>query len=440
MTLTEAAFWTKRFGGIALVAGIVFIIVILIITLQPKQSMPSQYLTANYACTEKREEFLENRLEIPSLELASGSEMVFEINTDSGKIDSLPQIINVYKFDNPTQSLTAQAGAKILANKMGFNPDSIIRNGARSYVWEDIASKRVLEVEAKNLNFSLKTDSDYIREVSETGSLPTDQEAKITAATALRTLGLYTEDYAAGTPRYTYININPDGSFSKALSASEAELIRVDFVRNKSMITIQANLVGADDMVKTLTKRMGTEPTTTKEIINDERVDIYTFDTLVALPNSQNSNISVYVGVENKDKDLDLPMPSIYQIDYKYWPIETQACGTYELISPQYAIEMVQSGKGSLAYLYEKDGDYVSEYIPENVKKFIVNQDIYIVYYESYDELEYLQPVYLISGEVIFSDDTKGTFDIYYPAINYDIVQDKIDLPEPEIEKSNSIF
>ena len=50
MTLTEAAFWTKRFGVIAAVMFVIFVIIILILTLQPRQSLPDQYLTANYAC------------------------------------------------------------------------------------------------------------------------------------------------------------------------------------------------------------------------------------------------------------------------------------------------------------------------------------------------------------------------------------------------------
>ena len=105
MTLTEAAFWTKRFGIIAGGALLVFLVIVLIITTVNKgKNMPPAYLTANFACTEFKEEFLENKLSIPTLKLVEGSEMLFEIKTESGKIDSLPRIINVYKFSNPTES------------------------------------------------------------------------------------------------------------------------------------------------------------------------------------------------------------------------------------------------------------------------------------------------------------------------------------------------
>ncbi len=439
MTLTEAAFWTKRFGVIALGAFAIFLIVILLLTLRQEDAMPPEYLTANYACTEKREDFLSEKLEIPSLNLADGSEMVFEINTDTGKIESIPQIVNVYRFNNPTQSLSAQADAKILSKKLGFDPDSIIRRGTQSYVWVDRDTGRTLEIQAKNLNLSLKTDPAVIREALNTGNLPSEQEAKTRAANALRTLGIYTDDYSSGNHQTTYIDINPDGSFSKAASASEAELIRVDFVRKKSMITISSNIVGAETMVQTLSKKLPEAPAVESRIINDEKISISTFNTLVSFPQTQRSNISVYVGALYKGTKLNSSISTIYQIDYTYWPIEVDACGTYELISPQTAIEKIQSGEGSLAYLYEKGGDDVVEYTPQRVKKFLI-LDVNLVYYESWNESNYLQPVYVVSGEAILSNDTKALFDYYYPAINYSIVQDKIELPEPEIVESNSLF
>ncbi|HOV34665.1 MAG TPA: hypothetical protein PLS56_01585 [Candidatus Dojkabacteria bacterium] len=439
MTLTEAAFWTKRFGVIAIAGGIVFIIIVLVVTLRPRNQLPPKYLTANFACTENKEEFLEKaKIEIPSLPLASGSEMVFEISTDTGKIDSFQRVVNVYRFNNPTQSINSIGDAKALANKMGFDPDKIVKNGTKSYIWNDSTTGRTLEVQAKNLNFTLKTSTEAMRKATMDSFVPTEQEARTLAASALRSLGRYTSDYSSGAVRTTYIRIGADGSFTRAGSASEAHLIKVDFTRLKSLVTIPSNIVGANDMIKTLTKRLAIQPTQTTQLINDQRVQIYTFDTPVALPRTQDSNVTVYVGVETNTTDV---LPNIYEIDYTYWPVDVEACGTYELVSPQYALEMVQSGKGSLVYLYEKDGDYISEYQPKSVKKFIVNKEIFVVYYENYTEMDYMVPVYLISGEAIFTNDTKGEFEFYYPAINYDVIQNKIELPEPVVEtKSTSLF
>jgi len=434
MTLTEAAFWTKRFGVIALAMLGIFGIIVIILTATSSKSALPQYIAANYACTDTKEPFLENKLDIPSLQLTSGSGMYFELQTDSGKIDSLPNIINVYKFDNQIQSLSSQADAKILATKLGFTAEKITRNGTESYSWSD--THRTLTVLSKNLNFSMKTDTTYIRKIAAAGTIPTEQEAKSIATNFLRSVGFTTEDYANGTPTTTLINVNPDGSFSSASSLSEAELIRVDFNRKKSMITIPSNVVGATAMVDAFKKNLG-EPQTESTIINDEKIDIYTFNTAVTFLNTNKSNISVYVGVA-ADKNNKY-LSSVYQIDHTYWPIQETACGTYELINPNIAIEKIQAGEGSLVYLNDTKGDTVVDYTPRSVKKFTILY-VNLTYFESATEQQYLQPVYVISGEVIFSNDTKGEFDFYYPAIDYDNVQNKIVQPAPKTVTKSGIL
>jgi hypothetical protein len=436
MTLTEAAFWTKRFGVIAGVVVLVVGIMAIILTIDPQEEMPPQYMTANFACTETREEFLPYALEIPSLELANGSEMVFDIQTDSGKIDSLPNIINVYEFDNPTQSLNSQANAKIIANRLDFNPDAIVKNGTISYSWTDNIYHRELEVQAKNLNFTMTTDPDYIKSITRKTSVPSESEAKSLAVNFLRSNNLLEEDYSNGSPKTTYIRIDTDGSFIEAASASEADLIRVDLQRNKSMITIQANIVGADQMVASLTNKLGT-PNEESTILNDERIDIYTFNTPITFLNVNKSNISVYVGAEDEEKEGN---KNIYQVDYTNWPIESDACGTYELISPATAIEKVQAGEGSLIYLNELNGDSVIDYTPRTVKKFTI-QYVNLTYFETEGEQRFLQPQYIISGEAILEGDLKADFDFAYPAINYDIVQNKIELaPVEVVEETTGLF
>jgi len=434
MTLTEAAFWTKRFGVIALGMLGIFGIVVIILTSSSSKSALPQYISANYACTEKKEEFLGNKLEIPSLKLTAGSGMYFELQTDSGKIDALPSIINVYKFDNPIQSLSSQADAKILATKLGFTAEKITRNGTESYSWSD--TNRSLVVISKNLNFTMKTDTAYIRKIAATGTTPNEQEAKSIATNFLRGIGFTTKDYANGTPSTTLINVNPDGSFSSASSLSEAELVRVDFIRNKSMITIPSNVVGAKVMVDSFKKNLG-EPNTESTIINDEKIDIYTFNTAVTFLNTNKSNISIYVGVP-ADKNNKYTS-SIYQMDYTYWPIQEIACGTYELINPNIAIEKIQAGEGSLVYLNDTKGDTVVDYAPRSVKKFTILY-VNLTYFESSSEQQFLQPVYVISGEVIFSNDTKGEFDFYYPAIDYDNVQNKIEQPAPKVVEKKGLL
>lgn len=438
MTLTEAAFWTKRFGVIALGVLVVLILAVLALTYEGPTKPPQQYITATFACTETKEEFLAtNQLEIPSLTLAENSERVFQINTDSGKINTLPKIVNVYKYNNPTQVWDARSRATSLATKMGFEADKISREKEGYYEWENAVSKKTLIVDAKNQNFTMKSDPRYVKKIAETSSVPSDQEAKSKARNALSSLSLLHNDLSNDT-EVVYIKINTDGSFGRARSASEAHLVKVNFFREKSLITVRSDLVGAKEMVAEFEKNTGQKASKETTTINDQRVELSTFNSRIVLPQSQNSNISVYVGVA--DKEQKGVFASIYQIDYTYWPLSVEPCGTYQLISPSTAVEKIQNGGGSIAYLYEANGDDISIYTPMVVKTFIVNQNIKLYYYESPEEQEYLQPIYVLSGEVIFAGDVRGKFDIYYPAIDYSLVQDKIVLPEPKVEEKKGLL
>lgn len=431
MTLTEAAFWTKRFGVIVIVVFAVFIIIFAILFSSQKTTLPPEYLSANFACTDKKDDFIKHELKIPSLNISSDSEMLFELQTDSGKVDRLPNIVNVYKYSNLGQVINSQAEAKILAKKLGFNPDNMVRQGTTGYIWVDNTTKRNLLVRARDLNFTMKTDLEYIKEIRRNNDLPTEKEAPSIAMNALRNLGILNDAYTEVQPTIHLININPDGSYSQAPSLVEAELIRVDFLRKVPMISIASNLQGAKQMVDSLTAKdltydMG------NIIVNDERVDVYNFSTLMTYQNPVKSNISIYVGAKNEDTKV---FPNIYQIEYNTWNIEEESCGTYELISPSFALQKIQEGKGSLVYL-NSTGDEVVDYTPKSVNKFRVD-NIYITYYEASTEQQFLQPVYMVEGQAELKGGEKADFYIYYPAINYDIVQDKIELPPAPVQEKS---
>lgn len=432
MTLTEAAFWTKRFGLIALIGIGIFTIVLFVVFATDETELPPEYLTSNFGCTATKGEFLSNELTIPALDVKQDSEMIYELQTNTGKVDTLPRIINVYKYINLGQSLTSQGDAKILAKKLGFDPDKLVRKGTTDYLWSNNLTKRSLDVKAKDLNFVMKTDVNYIRELRKTYDLPSEKEAQSIATNALRSLGVLETSYTK-TPLTTHlIDINPDGTYSEASSLLEAELVRVDFFRKIPMITIPTIIEGAEQMVDSLTAKNLSYEMESK-VINDEKVDVFNFSTLITYQNPVKSNISVYVGPVTKDTTI---LPSVYQIEYTNWTIEETSCGTYELIAPSTALEKIQNGEGSLVYLNANE-DEISTYTPQTVKRFVVD-DIYITYYEGLNEQEFLQPVYMVEGQAELKDGTRADFHIYYPAVNYGIVQDRIELPPAPVSKKSS--
>ena len=77
MTLTEASFWTRRFGVIVLVVIFIMGITLSILFWPKKVKPPEEYLIPNYACTNTKEEFLEKAvLDIPSLKIDPASEEI----------------------------------------------------------------------------------------------------------------------------------------------------------------------------------------------------------------------------------------------------------------------------------------------------------------------------------------------------------------------------
>jgi hypothetical protein len=318
---------------------------------------------------------------------------------------------------------------------MGFDPEKVARMKTTDYLWVDNTTGRNLDIKARDLNFVMKTNVDKVREVNKELDLPSEKEAPSIAINALRSLGLLDESYNSFPPTTHLIDINPDGTYTQAQSLLDAELIRVDFYRKVPMITIPTNIEGSKEMVDSLTRK-NLSYELEEKIINDEKIDVYNFSTLVTYNNPVKSNISVYVGPQDESAEM---LPNIYQIEYTNWPIEETSCGTYELIAPSTALEKIQSGEGSLVYL-NYGSDEVAEYIPQTVKKFIVD-DIYITYYEGYIEQEFLQPVYMVEGQALLQDGSYADFHIYYPALNYGIIQDKIELPPAPVEDSGlSIF
>jgi len=435
MTLTEAAFWTKRFGVVFIVIFSLFLIGITVVLSSKPDIVEEKYQQGDFACTETKERFAENILTIPSLEILNDTLDVDDA-TDTGKYDDdIPEYVNVYRYTDLGQKLNAQAEAKILAKLLGFEPNNIIRTASSSnYLWQDRVSGRNLNINARDLNFVFNTDIDVLKEVRSKSDLPTEQNAITLATNALESLGLLKEAYTEIEPLTYPIDINADGSYSEAKSLLEAELIRVDFLRKMPMITLRADTVGIEATKRALERRNMTFEES-QMVIDDSNIPVLNVQTLITHQNPLKSNVSVYVGPPNKQIQV---LPSIYKIDYTTWTINPISCGTYLLIKPSIAVERIKNGEGSIAFINFAD-DEVRTYEPQLVKNFIIT-DLYLTYYEGQTEQNFLQPVYLFEGIAELENGKEGDFHIYYPAIDYDLLEDRKILEEPEVEDSGGSF
>jgi hypothetical protein len=282
----------------------------------------------------------------------------------------------------------------------------------------------------------MTTDASYVRDIARENPVPTENEAIALAKNAIRKLDILGSDYnynVAGNITTHLIDINPDKSYSEAPSLADAELIRVDLHKSKPMISVRDNIQNSSAIINNLSNTIG-EPTEEEVIINDKRVKVFNYSTIVTYPNPTTSNVSIYIGPEDENSKI---LPNVYRIEFTYWQLEQESCGTYELVSPSYAIDKVQNGEGSLVYLNDKDGDEVEEYQPRSVEKYTV-YNIDIAYYESINQPTFLQPIYVISGDATFKNGNRGEFHFFYPAINYDIVEDRKEIEEAPIEEESS--
>lgn len=439
MTLTEAAYWTKRLGVLLGGGLLVFIVAVLVITNLTTADPLPEFMKADYACTATAEEFRQHRLSIPSLSLGSGSERIYTIETATGRLEELPRIAYVYKYNNPGPSLDSQREAKAIARKLGLDENDIILRGGVSYDWPEDPLGRSLSVDVSTLNFNFKTN--FLRSGSYPtgGELPTDPEAKSEAQSFLRGAGILFDDYASSEPQIVYINIEPNGTYSEARSKADAELIRVDFYRSIPFLSVASNLDGSDVILSALEQEyQNYESEVTTENINGERVEINNFITQIIPTDSQKGNISVYIGPEDERRE-DTDYADIYQIDYVGWIIDSEACGTYDLISATEVTTIIENGNASLIYLNEVGGDTVVPYTPRTVTKFAVNEVI-LAYLDTIDEQTYLQPIYIVIGEASLSSGITGKFYYYIPAINYDVIEDRSIETTTTTDTSNSIF
>jgi hypothetical protein len=113
---------------------------------------------------------------------------------------------------------------------------------------------------------------------------------------------------------------------------------------------------------------------------------------------------------------------NLWEMEYFNWQLPVEACGTYELIEPEEALQEVEDGNGYLVKVQKKfGGDPFATYTPQVVKEIAI-LDMELVYLDTKAKQEYLQPVYSISGEAVLGDNTKANIVFYVPAlkIGYD--------------------
>ncbi len=423
MTLTEAAEFTKK--GVYIV-GIPFIVILVgwmvIGMLTDTEDLPENYLTPDYMCGKLQ------TIELDSLQVET-TDTEFNIETTSGAVPDLPEIVNVFKYEYKP-SLLAIEEAKIIAEKLEFEPNDYQRKSASEYTWEDRSNARTLTIETGNLNFTLETDFASSSVDTNSSTLPSEENAKQIAMQYLQNRSFLTKDYANGEQRTYAVQITLNGEMREAPSISEADLIRVDFFRKKDLITIDPELVGSSELGSTLQEQLAEEETSTISTEDDSSKEVKQYVTDVVTDNPLFGNISVYVG--GKEPGEYSNEYQIFRVDYTNWIIGDLACGTYRLISPQEAVQKVQDGEATLVHLMEKNGDRISPYESKPVKEMTI-LEVDLNYLDRSEKQFYMQPIFTIRGEAEFDTGEYGEFYYYVPAIDYSAIPE--DAGQQQVEE-----
>lgn len=426
MTLTEAAAITKKsVYYIGIPVAIVFVVWGLLGLIKTYEELPQKYISPDNMCGQ-----------LPQFELETIAQEVtgvqFSIETTSGAIPDLPKVVNVFQYDHPGQSLLALQEAQIFAEDLGFEPEKFNRVSTTEYEWVDPLKARRLVIETGNLNISLTTDYSSPGVTTSPESLPSEENAKTIAMSYLRAKNLLTEDYNSGSQRTYLIQITADGQMREAPSLSEADLIRVDFFREKDLITIDPSLAGTSEIGSQIGEELEGEKPTTIQEVGEKSKEVKRYKTSVLNDSPVFGNISVYVG---GIPDESYRQYEIFELEYRNWIVPEFACGTYGLITPDEAVRKVQEGKATLVHLVEKDGDQIIPYESKSVTEMMIFK-VDLSYLDMSIKQSYLQPVFVVSGEATLKDGRFCDFYYYVPAIDYDSIPENAGIIETD-EPSN---
>lgn len=113
------------------------------------------------------------------------------------------------------------------------------------------------------------------------------------------------------------------------------------------------------------------------------RVNLYRADvgeTPVVNPRAERGLITAIVAMQREEEK------QMVQLDYNYFPVETETVAVYPLIGVAEAWQRMQMGGGYISSIVAGTGE-------------VVVREVYLAYYDSEKPQQYLQPVYVFEGD-----------------------------------------
>lgn len=260
----------------------------------------------------------------------------YTLETATGTTPNFGDRAKVFFMPRSSPSLLADEEARKRAANLDFLFDPQILDD-RTYRWtKSRPLETTLELDIQTNRLELTTDFLSRPELLADNELPDTFRAVSQVKSYLQRAQLLPADMATVAGKTQFLKV-VGGELEEAVSVSDANFIQVDLFRNPI----------------------------------DGRYQMYT-------PNGRGTVEAIVTGAfDNTD--------SVVRLNYDYQPIDYTQVHTYPLRSSQAAWKVLQAGEGYIAN-------------PGNGQQAVI-RDIYLGYFDSFDEQDYLQPVYVFEGD-----------------------------------------
>lgn len=302
---------------------------------------------------------LKNLIASPKAETA-----VYTLETVNARFPDFPALLPVFPVQTPGKSILAAERAKEIAALLGFTGQPTFVSPI-DYLWEKPAQGIELRMNIITLNYRITT-----RQILPlaAGLLPGEDHLKNTAQNFFGLARPLDKSFAENKTGIEWLRFNGQ-TYSKAESLSEAEAARIDFFRT-------VKIGGISYLLRTVPP--------------------------------QESLVSAYFKGGQKDP---------YEINFTIWPYNFEQGATYPLKNVSLAWEELKKGQGAVVSLSSRDINYSK--LPQRPEiNTVTLRDIQLAYFDEAARQNFLQPIYVFSGQAELKNGESAEIIIYVPAVD----------------------
>lgn len=307
----------------------------------------------------------------------------YQIQTPSGSLPkSQGNVVTVYGFKSTNLSLLSSTQATHIAQYFNFTSAPTSTNND-IYIWQQNNQKMIYDIKTAQYRLSSINAYSQINSDNSNGkNILTNDGITSAAGSIMQTLpNQISSDYSLASPDLVYLNYASNGSVTEVSDISLSNAVKVIYKRKYNILVVDGKNV--NDLMASL--------------IGD---------------NPRDGNINMIL-----DSDTATPQSNLIEFNFSNSIIDPSKTSTYNLKTPTQAWQDVKIGQAYLVSLV-KDGQ--SPYLPYkqlSVSKFQL-QDMYLAYYDGLSKQDYMQPIYVMSGEAVLTDNTNAKFFFYTSAIS----------------------